>query len=89
MHVFSGRSGSGVELHVYSDHIEVHSAGGKEVLALWYRHIRTLVSSREDGTEALAIVDRGGQVLLVPLADGQVSAAHWLISSVMEWAGRS
>lgn len=47
LHMFTGRSGTGVELHVYADHLELHSARGREVRALWYRHIRTLVPPRK------------------------------------------
>lgn len=89
LHMFTGRSGTGVELHVYADHLELHSARGKEVRALWYRHIRTLVPSRKGGSEALAIIDRGGRVFVVPMAHDQVAAAQWLIAGMIEWAERS
>jgi hypothetical protein len=46
LHVFTDRSGSGVELHVHADHVELHADGGKEVRAIWYRHIRRVGPSR-------------------------------------------
>jgi hypothetical protein len=39
MQVFTDRSGTGVEMHVCADHLELHADGGKEVRAVWYRHI--------------------------------------------------
>lgn len=74
---------------MYADHLEVHSDRGKEVRALWYRHIRTVARCRENGSEALAIFDRGGQVLLVPMDHTHVAQGHRLISSLMVWTERS
>jgi hypothetical protein len=85
LHVFTDRSGTGVELHVYADHLELHADGGREVRAVWYRHIGRVGPSRENEGEALAIIDRGGHVLVVPLAHKHVMQARWLISSLMEW----
>lgn len=39
--------------------------------------------------QALAIIDRGGQVHVVPMAHDEDTAARWLIASMIEWAGRS
>jgi hypothetical protein len=85
LHVFTDRSRTGVELHLYADHLELHSDGGREVRAVWYRHIRGVGPSRENEGEALAIIGRGGYVLVVPLAPEQMMQARWLITSLMEW----
>jgi hypothetical protein len=89
LRVFTDRSRSGVELHVHADHLELHADGGKEVRAVWYRHIRTVEPSHESEGEALAIIDRGGHVLVVPMAHKQVMQARWLLSNLMEWTERS
>jgi hypothetical protein len=75
LHVFTDRSRTGVQLHVHADHLELHAEGGKEVRAVWYRHIRTVGPSRESEGEALAIIDRGGHVLVVPMAHNHVMQA--------------
>jgi hypothetical protein len=74
-----------MELRVYEDRMEVQSAGATRTVVLWYRHVRAVVPSRQDGSEALAIIDRGGEVLLVPMAPDQITTAEWLISGVIEW----
>jgi hypothetical protein len=86
LHVFRGRSRTGPDLLVYADHLELHSGGGRDVVALWYRHIHRLMPSQEPGGEALAIVDRGGQVLLAPMARDDAITAQRFIGSVMEKA---
>jgi hypothetical protein len=88
-HVFTDCSRTGGELHVYADHLEVHSDRGKEVRALWYCHIRTVARCRENGSEALATFDRGGQILLVPMDHMDVAQRHRLITNLMEWTERS
>jgi hypothetical protein len=47
LHVFTDRSGTGVEMHVCADHLELRADGGREMRAVWYRHIRTVGPSRE------------------------------------------
>jgi hypothetical protein len=89
LHVFIDRSRTGVQLHVHADHLELHAEGGKEVRAVWYWHIRRVGPSREDEGEALAIIDRAGHALVVPMAHNHVMQAHWLISNLMERAERS
>jgi hypothetical protein len=89
LHVFTDRSRTGVEMHVYADHLELHSERGKEVRALWYWHIRRVGPSRESEGEALAIIDRGGHVLVVPMAPQHMTPARWLISNLMERAERA
>jgi hypothetical protein len=89
LHVFTHRPGTGVQLHVHADHLELHADGGKEVRAVWYRHIRRVGPSRGSEGEALAIIDCGGHVLVVPMAHKQVMQARWLISNLMEWTERS
>jgi hypothetical protein len=59
------------------------------VRAVWYRHIRRVGPSRESEGEALAIIDRGGHVLVVPMAPEHMMQARWLISNLMEWTERS
>ncbi len=83
-HVFSDHSRTGVELHVHADHLELYAGGGREVRAVWYRHIRTVGPSREKEGEAFAIIDRGGHALVVPMAHKRVMQARWLISNLME-----
>jgi hypothetical protein len=39
LHVFTDHSGTGVQLHVHADHLEHTPTVGKEVRAVWYRHI--------------------------------------------------
>jgi hypothetical protein len=89
LHVFTDDSGTGMELQVYPNHLELHSDGGKEVLAVWYRHIRKVTHARQNGSDALAIVDRGGQVLVVPMGLEGVDEARWLITGLMAWQERS
>jgi hypothetical protein len=89
LHVFTDRSRSGVELHVYADHLELHSGRGEAGAALWYRHVRAVAACRENGNEVPAIIDRGGQVLVVPMAHEHLTQGQWLISNLMEAAERS
>jgi hypothetical protein len=89
LHVFTDRSRSGVELHVHADHLELHSDGVKAVRAIWYRHIRRVGPFGESAGEALAITNRGGHVLVVPMSHEHVMQARWLISNLVEWAERS
>ncbi len=89
LHVFGDRLGIGAELHVHADHLEVHTAGGKEVLATWYRHTRKVAATRANGSHALAITDGGGQVHRVPMTEDQVDRARWLIDALVERAERS
>jgi hypothetical protein len=85
LHVFRASSRTAPDLLVYADHIELSRKGGRDVVALWYRHIERVVPIREPGQEALAIVDRGGQILLAPMALNDAIIAQRLIGSVMEW----
>jgi hypothetical protein len=89
LHVFTDRSGTGVQLHECADHLALHADGGREVRAGWYRHIRRVGPSRENAGEALAIIDRAGHALVGPMAHSHVMQAHWLISNLTEWAERS
>jgi hypothetical protein len=84
--VFVDRWATGVELRVYEDRMEVQSAGATGTLVLRYRHVRTVVPSGQGGSEALAIIGRSGEVLLVPMDPDQITTAEWLISGVIEWA---
>jgi hypothetical protein len=83
LHLFIDRSRTGVQLHVYADHLELHADGGKEVRAVWYRHIRRVGPSRQSEGEAPAIIDRGGHVLVVPMAPEHMMQARWLISNLV------
>lgn len=56
---------------------------------IWYRHIRRVGPSRENEGEALAIIDHAGHAFVVPMAHNHVMQAHWLLSTLMEWAERS
>jgi hypothetical protein len=62
---------------------------GKEVRAvLVSAHPNGWAVPREEG-EALAIIDRGGHVVMVPMAPQHMMQARWLISKLMEWAERA
>jgi hypothetical protein len=82
MHVFHGGRSGEVTVEAYADHLEVHAA--RTVVALWYRHIQGCLPSDVSGREALAIITRDEQVLLVPMAREESGAASWLIEGLRE-----
>ncbi len=89
LQVFTDRSGTGVEMHVCADHLELHADGGKGGAGgLVSAHLNGWAVPREEG-EALAITDRGGHVVMVPMAPQHMMQARWLIFKLMEWAERA
>jgi hypothetical protein len=84
MHVFHGGWSGEVTVQAYADHLEVHAA--RNVVAIWYRHIQGCLPSDAPGREALAIITRDGQVLLVPMSRHESGPATWLIEGLRETA---
>jgi hypothetical protein len=84
LHEFPGGSSGELAVQVYADHLEVHAPG--RIVAVWYRNLRGCLFSRTDGRDALAIVDRIGQVLLIPMRSSAIRDASWLIEGLRRWA---
>jgi hypothetical protein len=76
----AGRSG-GLEVEVYADRLEIRFP--RRVIALEYRSIERCLTRRESGRPALAIVDRAGEVLLIPMRLSEVRAAVALLDRLV------
>jgi hypothetical protein len=75
---FPGGRSEELEVEVYNDHLEVHAS--RRVVALWFRHIQRCFPALEAGQQELAVVDRNGQVLLIPMRASALAAAVRLIN---------
>jgi hypothetical protein len=76
----AGRAG-GLDVAVHADRVEIRSR--RRVMALEYRSIERCLASSESGHDALAIVDRAGQVLLIPMRRADAGAAAVLVNRLL------
>jgi hypothetical protein len=81
LRAFPARRSGGLEVVVYADRVEIRSP--RRVIALEYRSIVRCLAWHESGHDALAIVDRAGQVLLIPMRRSEADPAATLINPLL------
>jgi hypothetical protein len=77
LRVFPAGRSDGPEVEVYPDRVEIRSS--RRVISLEYRSIERCLAWQESGRDVLAIVDRAGGVLLIPMRPTDVRAAVALL----------
>jgi hypothetical protein len=73
LRTFEAGQGRDLQLEVYADRLEIRAP--RRIVALWHRYVERCLPWREDGRDVLAIVDRGGQVLMIPMRRSDIGAA--------------
>jgi len=74
---FVGGGSRELDLEVYADRLEIHAP--RRVVALWHSYVERCLPWREAGRDVLAVVDRRGQVLMIPMRRSDIDAAVRLI----------
>jgi hypothetical protein len=81
LRVFPAGRSDELDVEVFADRLEIRFP--RRVISLEYRSIERCLACRESGRDVLAIVDRAGGVLLIPMRPTDVGAAVALLDPLI------